>query len=86
MHWTAVLLVSYAAAVLELKRLCDGAPLCDGTSPWFQMMPPTRGEARKRDSEEAAPCLAARKHTPPLRRVIAHDPAETRGDTLLFCD
>ncbi|GJD35352.1 hypothetical protein QO012_003682 [Methylobacterium aerolatum] len=26
MHWTAVLLAGYAAAVLELKRLCDDAP------------------------------------------------------------
>ena len=29
MHWAAVLLAGYAAAVLELKRLCDAAPLCD---------------------------------------------------------
>lgn len=25
-HWTAVFLVAYAAGILELKRLCDGAP------------------------------------------------------------
>jgi hypothetical protein len=26
MHWTAVLLVAYAAGIVELKRVCDGAP------------------------------------------------------------